>query len=211
MDLKAYIIDQADQLFCQYGFKSVTMDDIAKQLGISKKTIYQNFSDKDELVNILIEDRLSKHSCLMIDANKTSKNAIDEVFFMMRRMNESLASLNPKLFYDLKKYHPKAWINFSEFRRKAIYESIHKNLTRGIKEGVYRDDIHVDVLTQLRLDQMDLIFKQHDQYTMNKYTLGEIMVLLAEHFLYGICTPSGHRKIDAHRLKNQKLNVTQCN
>ncbi|RZL39733.1 MAG: TetR/AcrR family transcriptional regulator, partial [Pedobacter sp.] len=58
MEVKDYIITEADKLFCQYGFKSVTMDDIAKHLGVSKKTIYQNFKDKNELINILIRDRI---------------------------------------------------------------------------------------------------------------------------------------------------------
>lgn len=202
MDLKAYIIQEADLLFCQYGFKSVTMDDIAKKLGMSKKTIYQHFSDKDELVNILIKEKLEMHDCVMKNAHQDARNAVDEIFYMLQSMNDTVASMNPKLFYDLQKYHTKAWIYFRDFRKKAIYEAIQANLRRGIEEGVYRPEINVEILTQLRLDQIDLIFSQNDQYTMNKYNLGEIMVELSEHFLYGVCSEKGIKAIKKNKEKN---------
>lgn len=188
-------------LFCQYGFKSVTMDDISKKLGMSKKTIYQHFSDKDELVTILIKEKLDVHNCVMKNANDNSNDAVDEIFFTLESMNESLASMNPKLFYDLKKYHTKAWIYFREFKKKTIYQTINNNLLRGVEEGVYRPEINVEILTQLRLDQVDLIFSQHDEYTMNKYNISEIIVELSEHFLYGLCTDKGRVSIKRNKEK----------
>ena len=188
-------------LFCQYGFKSVTMDDISKKLGMSKKTIYQHFSDKDELVTILIKEKLEVHNCVMKNANDNSNDAVDEIFFTLESMNESLASMNPKLFYDLQKYHTKAWIFFREFKRKSIYQTINNNLLRGVEEGVYRPEINVEILTQLRLDQIDLIFSQHDEYTMNKYNISEIIVELSEHFLYGLCTDKGRISIKRNKEK----------
>ncbi|MEE1945852.1 TetR/AcrR family transcriptional regulator [Pedobacter sp. KR3-3] len=201
MEVREYIIAEADKLFCQFGFKSVTMDDIAKHLGMSKKTIYRHFSDKDELVTILISEKISTQDCMAKDTAENSENAIDEIFFAINSTNEMLANMNPKLFYDLQKYHPKAWMIFREFKEKTLRETIYRNLERGIKEGLYRDDINTDILTQLRLDQVDLIFSQHDQYTMNKYNLAQIMVELTEHFLYGVCSLTGLGHIYASKLK----------
>ena len=191
MEVKEYIVDEADKLFCQYGFKSVTMDDIAKHLGMSKKTIYQHFSDKDELVNILINDKLQNQECSMDFCAKSAENAVHEMFLAIVNINEMLSSMNPMLFYDLQKYHHKAWLIFKEFKEQNLGKCILVNLERGINEGLYREELNLEIITQMRLDQIDLIFNQHGQYNMNKYNLAQIMAEITEHFLYGICNTNG--------------------
>jgi len=199
LDVKEYIIAESDKLFCQYGFKSVTMDDIAKQLGMSKKTIYSHFSDKNEIVNIVIEIKLNSQKCLIRDTIECAENAVHEVFFAVTNMKEQLSNMNPTLFYDLQKYHPKAWIYFKDFREKHLFTTIHENLIRGINEGYYRDDIKTDILTQMRLEQIDLIFSNSSGYTNGKYGLAQVMAELTEHFLYGICTLKGHKLINKYK------------
>lgn len=191
MEVREYIIEEADKLFCQYGFKSVTMDDIAKHLGMSKKTIYQHFSDKDELVTILIADKLNTQNCEMKQHSQKAENAVHEIFLAIEDMNDLLSSMNPKLFYDLQKYHSKAWLRFREFKEKTLGDSILNNLDRGISEGVYRKDINKDILTRMRLEQVDLLFNQHDHYTQNKYTIAQVIIEITQHFLYGVCNDKG--------------------
>lgn len=191
MEVKEYIVEEADKLFCQYGFKSVTMDDIAKHLGMSKKTIYQHFSDKDELVNILIEEKLTKQDCANLEFVDKAEDAVHEIFFALESMHELLGNMNPKLFYDLQKYHPKAWLFFKNFKEKSMGSAIFTNLERGIAEGVYRTGINKAILTQLRLDHVELIFNSHDHYTANKYSIAQVMIEITEHFLYGICNEKG--------------------
>lgn len=202
MEVKDYIIQESDKLFCQYGFKSVTMDDIAKHLGMSKKTIYQHFKDKDELVNILIKDKLTTQDCTMDFSAKNAKDAVEEIFFAIGNMHELLTGMNPKLFYDLQKYHPKAWLYFKNFREKKLGKVISENLERGIKEGFYRKEINIDILTQMRLAQVDIIFNQHDHYTTNKYTIAQVMIELTEHFLHGICNQKGTEQINQYQQKS---------
>ena len=206
LDLKSYIIEESDKLFCQYGFKSVTMDDIAKHLGMSKKTIYQHFSDKDELVNILIESRLNNQDCVIHESAEKAKDAVHELLLTLATMNESLGNLNPKMFYDLQKYHPKAWLYFKNFKEKSLGSAILANLERGITEGIYRAEINKDILTQLRLDHVELIFNRHDHYTANKYNIAQVMIEITEHFLYGICNQKGLALIATYKeeLKNNK-------
>ncbi|RZL36796.1 MAG: TetR/AcrR family transcriptional regulator [Pedobacter sp.] len=191
MEVKEYIVEEADKLFCQYGFKSVTMDDIAKHLGMSKKTIYQHFSDKDELVTILINEKLNNQECTMDFCAKNAENAVQEIFFVIVNIHEMLSSMNAILFYDLQKYHPKAWLTFKEFKEQNLGKCIMVNLDRGISEGVYRAELNTEIITQMRLDQVDLIFNQHGQYNMNKYNLAQVMAEITEHFLYGICNHNG--------------------
>ena len=199
MELKEYIITESDKLFCQFGFKRVTIDDIARHLGMSKKTIYTHFSDKNEIVNIVIEIKLNSQKCLIRANVDTAENAVHEVFFAVTNMKELLSNMNPTLFYDLQKYHPQAWIYFKEFREKHLYSTIYDNLIRGMKEGYYREDIKPDILTQMRLEQIDLIFNSSSDYTNGKYGIAQVMAELTEHFLYGICTLKGHKLINKYK------------
>ena len=203
LDLKKYIIEESDKLFCQYGFKSVTMDDIVKHLGMSKKTIYQNFADKNELVDILIADKLGNQSCKMNDCAKNTKNAIHEIFLTIADIKELMGALNPKLFYDLQKYHPKAWLKFRNFKEKNLLITIHNNLKRGIEEGLYRSEINVDILSQLRLDHSSIVFQEHDHYTMNKYNIAQVIIEIIEHFLYGISNEKGLALIATYKKELQ--------
>lgn len=206
MEVKEYIVTEADKLFCQFGFKSVTMDDIAKHLGMSKKTIYQHFIDKDELVNILIKEKLVSQDCAMENCASAAENAVQELFFAISNVHELLTSMNPKLFYDLQKYHPKAWLAFKNFKEKNLGECIRLNLERGIREGLYRKELNTDIITQMRLEQVDLLFNQHHHYTMNKYNIAQVMVEITVHFLYGICNLKGLEEIN----KYNKQQLTQA-
>jgi AcrR family transcriptional regulator len=199
LELREYIISESDKLFCQYGFKSVTMDDIDRHLGMSKKTIYTHFSDKNEIVNIVIDSKLNCQKCLIKGSIDTAENAVHEVFFAVTNMKELLSNMNPTLFYDLQKYHPQAWLYFKDFRENHLYATIYDNLLRGIQEGYYRGDIKPDILTQMRLEQIDLIFSGNSAYTSGKYGIARVMTELTEHFLYGICTLKGHKLINKYK------------
>jgi TetR/AcrR family transcriptional regulator, cholesterol catabolism regulator len=208
LEIKDYIINGADKLFCQYGFKSVTMDDIAKHLGISKKTIYQNFKDKNELINILIRDRIVNQDLQMNKCLTASENAVQEVYFGMQDMDYFLATMNPMLFYDLQKYHQEAWLKFMAFKEKEIGKKIMENLERGKQEGLYRDDINSEIITRMRLDQVDVVFTQNGNYDTNKNSLSNIMVEITRHFLFGICNNEGIKlihKYDKEILQKQEL------
>ncbi|WP_461788266.1 TetR/AcrR family transcriptional regulator [Pedobacter sp.] len=206
MEIKDYIIDGADKLFCQYGFKSVTMDDIAKNLGVSKKTIYQNFKDKNELINILIRDRIVNQDLQMNKCVVESENAVQEVFIGMQDMDFFLATMNPMLFYDLQKYHQEAWLNFIAFKEKEIGKTVAQNLQRGIAEGFYREELNVEIITRMRLNQIDTIFTQNNLYDTTKYSLANIMVEITRHFLFGICNNEGLKLIHKYdqELKEQE-------
>jgi AcrR family transcriptional regulator len=199
LEPKEYIISEADKLFSKYGFKSVTMDDIAKHLGMSKKTIYQHFSDKDELVNIVISAKIASHECTITEGFNNAKNAVEEVFFAITSMNETLNAMNARLFYDLQKYHPKAWLHFNTFKQNKLRETIANNLKRGVEEGFFRKDLNLEIITQMRLDQVDIIFNPSYQYDNSKHSLAQIMTEITTHFLYGVCSLEGLKYIDTYK------------
>jgi hypothetical protein len=148
---------------------------------------------------VVIENKLNFQKYLIKEGAEKAENAVHEIFFAVTNMKELLSNMNPNLFYDLQKYHPQAWLNFKNFRQKNVYETIYNNLLRGIKEAYYRSDIKCDILTQMRLEQIDLIFSNSSEYTNGRYGIAQVMAELTEHFLYGICTLKGHKLINKYK------------
>ncbi|HET6992823.1 MAG TPA: TetR/AcrR family transcriptional regulator, partial [Bacteroidia bacterium] len=124
MDNKERILLAAYELFFRYGIKSVTMDDIAKHLSMSKKTIYQYFRDKDEVVHTLMERSLQKDQDDFATIAKNAPNVVEEVFIMMKKMNDIFSTINPNIFYDLRKYHPQTWDLFHKFRTEFVVKMV---------------------------------------------------------------------------------------
>lgn len=204
LEVKNYIIEEADKLFCKFGFKSVTMDDIAKHLGMSKKTIYQHFSDKSELVNLLISEKIALQGCAMEDCCIAADNAVHEIFIAIGTIHELLSNMNPKLFYDLQKYHTKAWLMFKEFREQHLATKIAQNLDRGTAEGLFRPGLNKHIITQMRLEQVDIIFNRNENFTANSYSISQVMAEVTEHYLYGICNTKGLELINYYKSQPKK-------
>ncbi|MDF3077379.1 MAG: TetR/AcrR family transcriptional regulator [Sphingobacteriaceae bacterium] len=173
------------------------MDDIAKHLGISKKTFYLHFKDKGELVFTMIKNRMELQSCMMDESSKKADNAIHESFIAVTQIQGLLSNLNPMLFYDLKKYHPEAWALFKAFKEKGMIEVISNNILRGIREGYYRENLNIEILAKLRVEQVDSVLFQNS--FGSKFSLLEAMTEATEHFLYGLCTLKGHELINKYK------------
>jgi AcrR family transcriptional regulator len=201
MEPKERILEKSNELFSRYGIRSVSMDDIAAQLGMSKKTLYQYFTDKDELVNAVFENHFNDSKIKCTDCAKKGENAIHEVFLSFDMTQELLATMNPSLLFDMKKYHPSAYKRFDEFRNGFLYKTIRTNLERGIKEELYRDDIDTDVLTRYRLYSIILSFNP-DVFPNNKNNIMHIEQQIMDVFLYGMATPKGQKLIQKY--KNQR-------
>ncbi len=199
-NIKEFILEEAEKLFMKYGTKSITMDDVAKQLGMSKKTIYANFKDKDELVTNLVIKMMHKDECNMEERTKLSENAVDEIFLMMDFLKQMLSNINPIIFYDLQKYHNKAYKIMMDFHQNHIYDHVKICLERGVSENVFREDINTEILSQARVAQINWIFES-DLIRSGKYSLYEVIQELTTHFLFGICTLSGHILINNYTNK----------
>jgi len=201
MDPKERILVKSHELFNRYGIRSVSMDDIAAQLGMSKKTLYQYYTDKDELVNAVFDIVLQSNKTQCIECSKKGENAIHEVFLSFDMVEEMLANMNPSVLFDMEKYHPSAFKNFEDFRKGFLYKQIKNNLERGIKEELYREEIDTDVLSRYRLHSVLLSFNP-DVFPSNKTNLVYIEQQLLECFLYGLATPKGQKLIQKY--KNQR-------
>lgn len=203
MDVRERIQLKADELFRRYGIRSITMDDIAQHLSISKKTIYQFFADKNELVLEVMKREITETEKICGDYHSQATNAIEEVFMTMDYIDQVFLNLNPSLFFDMAKFHPQSWAMFMEHKDKFLIETVRKNLVRGIEEALYRPEIDVDVLARFRMESAYMIFNL-EAFPPSKYNLGRVSHELIEHFLYGIVLPRGYKLIEKY--KNERTN-----
>src|SRR5688500_17937825 len=122
----------ADELFMRYGLRSVSMDDIARHLGVSKKTIYQHFADKDEMVATVAKGHMERQRDQFDEIAKRSKNAVEELISISFCLKETMKNINPSLLFDMQKYHQKAWNEWLSFKQKFIRQNIVRSLKQGI-------------------------------------------------------------------------------
>jgi AcrR family transcriptional regulator len=201
MEAKERILIKAHELFNRYGIRSVSMDDIATQLGMSKKTLYQYYIDKDELVNAVFDAMFAANKAQCSECRKQGENTIHEVFLSFDSVQEMLANMNPAVLFDMKKYHPVAYKKFQDFQNNFLSKMIRENLQRGVEEELYRPDIDADILTRYRLHSIMLSFDP-DIFPPNKNNIVHIEQQLMEHFLYGLATVKGQKLIQKY--KNQR-------
>jgi len=198
MEPRERILKGAEELFFGNGIKSITMDDIAKHLGISKKTIYLSFADKDEIVHTLMKEALKADTEMFDEISKSAENFVAEVFMMMKQMNSILTKVNPSVFFELQKYYPNTWKLFSDFKIECVCRHVEVALEKGIKQGIVRADLNPKLLSRLRMEEVELGFDP-EVFPPDKFKVLEVQVALLEHFLYGVCTLRGHKLINKYK------------
>jgi len=196
--MKKRILAAGQELFLRYGIRSISMDDIARHLSISKKTIYQSYRDKDELVHELMKEKLKEDEKEFESFEKGSANVIDEVFNIMKHMGKVIGQVNPSVFYDLQKYYPNTWKLFKEFKEEFILKMVENTLVRGVKQGLIRPEINVKVLSRMRMEQIEMGFNPA-VFPPDKFQIIDVQLSMIDHFLYGICTLKGHKLINKHK------------
>ncbi len=203
MEPKDRISQKALELFLGYGIRSISMDDIATKLGISKKTIYQYYSGKDELVDEVVEGHIKEIQCDCINCRKEARDAVHEIFITMDRIIEQFRNMNPMLLYDMEKFHFKAYQHFLAHKTQFLHGIIKKNIEWGIKEELYRTDLNIDVLTKYRLESMTMGFNIV-LFPPGKYNLADVTQIIIEHYVYGLATIKGHKLIQKYNKERQK-------
>jgi AcrR family transcriptional regulator len=209
VEVKDRILAKAADLFMRYGIKSITMDEIASTLGISKKTIYQFFTDKDDLVFAVIGQEINENEMECVQFREEAENAVHEIFLAVEDLDELLRSTNPLVLYDLEKYHPRAFQKIKDFKYQFLQKATVENLRRGIEEGCYRSDLHKDIVAKSRIEAAFLVFNP-DLFPHSKYSMAEVNYELAILFLHGVVTEKGKQLIEQYtNERNKKLSHGQ--
>ena len=187
----------------QTGVKHVTMDDLATQLGISKKTIYQYYKDKDALVSSVVENELANHALICNQSMQAADNAVHEIFLLMTVIQEMFNRMNPLALFEIEKYYPLAFEKIKNHKDDFIFSMISKNLEKGIAEGLYRKDVDVTILSKYRLETSLIPFNIH-VFHPSKFDMLKVNLQIIEHFVYGVATLEGHKLMDEYKLTNSK-------
>lgn len=194
------VINGSEELFLHAGIKSVTMDDIAHHLGISKKTIYQFFNDKNELVNALISKRLQEDRDQLKALISSSGNMMAELVSMTKGAEEIFSRINPIVVHDLQKYYPDAWLRFQRFKAEFLVSTLEDLLKKGIQQGYIRPDIDVSIMAKMRVNQIELGFNT-TIFPPAEFNIWKVQHQFLEHFNYGICTVKGIKVLNQYKNK----------
>lgn len=205
MEHKERILYKAHELFNRYGFKRVTMDEIALKTGMSKKTIYQSFVNKDEIVDAVVEDLLNKSMYTCEQNVAKAENAIHEIFLNTQMSQEMMREMNPIVYEDMEKFFPTVFAKFFHYKNNYIFEKVQKNIKRGVEEGLFREELHVDIITNFRIATLFIPFSQ-DIFPYGKYNLAEVETETLELYLYGIATNEGQKLIKKYKQERIKNN-----
>ena len=189
---KQEFLQKVFKLYHKYGIKSVTMDDVARELGISKKTLYEWVKDKHELVEQVID--YSQHCKEQEEHLNAQKSALDKVFSVYAFVATILKDFNPSVAYDLKKYYPDLFEKKQKEQRTKMLEGMRQNLTLGIKEGVYRKDLNVDLISRLHLLNIESI-RDNDVFESTIPTI-ELFREMFKFYLRAIANPDKLDLID---------------
>ena len=184
------ILGASAELFSQYGFKTITMDDIARRAGISKKTLYQQFANKEEVVNesvVWYKDQMTQN-CGATLAN--AENAIEAMVLMMAFFDNMNKRINPMAMFEMQRFFPEAFKTFRTMLEDRDVVMIRGNIEQGIKEGLYREEINADLLARYRLET-SLLILQPNLLVNDRNSLLSVALEIGEHFLYGIMTVKG--------------------
>jgi AcrR family transcriptional regulator len=198
MDIKERITTTALDLFFRFGVRSITMDDVAKHLSISKKTIYQYFKDKDDLVASATDFHMQKEEAILREIADNAIDPVDEVLKISEHLKQVLEGVNPSLLFDIQKFHPKAWKKFQEHKANCIISSLVSNMKKGIDKGLYRSDIDVEIMSILRMEEIQMPFNP-TIFPASRFKVEKVQIQFIEHFLYGICTLKGHKLINKYK------------
>lgn len=205
MEARERILVKAHELFTRYGFRRVTMDEIAMKTGMSKKTIYQSFENKDEIVNAVVEAHINKSCSVCEQHTIKADNAVHEIFLNIETIQEMVGEMNPTVFEELEKYFPTVFVKLFQHKNDYLSKKVKDNLLSGIKEGYYRKDLNVDIITRLRIETVFLPFRQ-DVFPYGKFSMADVQKEILEHYLYGLCTAEGQKLIKKYENLRTKNN-----
>lgn len=195
MEVAENILYKAGELFHKYGIRSISMDEIARELGISKKTIYQYYKDKDDIVYRVIQRKIETEKVEFNAIYESSEDAIDELIRISYCLRNNLNKINPSLLFDIQKYHPRSWDLWIDFKNNFIKNNVLKSIERGKEEGFFRPQIDAEILATFRIEQVQISFDDKI-FPRDKFDFTEVQMTLFDHFVHGLLTVKGQEIYD---------------
>lgn len=177
------------------------MDDVAREVSVSKKTIYQHFNHKDDLVTEAARNYLTGEMKEVSEITEQAADALEELFLLSRCIRQNISRVNPSLLYDLQKYHPEAWEVFKDYKDNFIMGKVMSNLIRGKKENLYRAEINEKILSIMRVEQVQLIFDER-AFPKSDFDFVDVQVQIFDHFIHGLLSDNGRKYYKEYQKKH---------
>lgn len=181
----------------RYGIKSVTMDDIAREMGISKKTLYQYVENKSDLIGQIFQEKIKNEKQCMADIREAATDAVDEILRIARYVIQELRQMSPTVMYDLRKYYRDTWRQMEALHQRHIYQLIRENLERGQAEGLYRENIDVDIIAKLYVAKTPLVVDE-DIFPTREYNVEKLFEEYMMYHIHGIASAEGLALLALH-------------
>jgi AcrR family transcriptional regulator len=183
-------LKRVEDLFLRLGIKSITMDDVARELGISKKTLYTFVESKDDLVKKMLEHYISQEKRGCEAMFHSAKNAIEEMFLVIEHNTQQMAQMKANVIHDLQKYHRDSWDMMRDYQQGFLYQIVRNNLERGVREGLYRDNFDIEIVTRFHIASSFQLFDE-TIFPQNTFKRDEIFKEYLLHYLHGILSEKG--------------------
>lgn len=196
------IITAARELFMKYGFRSVSMDDVCRAIGISKKTLYEHIDTKDRLIELTLDSHLEDEEKMLNEIEADTDDALDIMFRISHFIVELVRQTNPRVSYDLNKYYHHIYQKWEKEHGMRIYERLKVNLESGQKQGYYRENMNNEIVARLYAGKVRMIFDE-SMFPTSEFDQATVV---REHFIYhlhGILTPKGLKKLNEQDLLNK--------
>lgn len=193
--MREKILEKSNELFLNLGFKSVTMDEIASSLGVSKKTIYKYFKNKTELVDAVTLHMFNTICCGIDGICELNLNPIDELFSIKRLVMANLKDEKSSPQYQLQKYYPKIYASLKQKQFHIMQDCVINNLKKGIETNIYRENIDLEFISRIYFNGL-LGIKDKDLFPLNNYSMNTLMNYYLEYHLRGICTEKGTQQLE---------------
>ncbi len=193
MEIKlSQILDKAEKLFMQKGIRNITMDDISRELGMSKKTLYLYIEDKSDLLMKIMENIIKQDTDYFNRIDRENENPIDELFETSKYISERLKQVHPSIHYEIMRYYPEVWKVYNDHKVDFAQKSVKANLIKGIKSGYYRQNINPDILARIYISRMDLCF-DGEVFPGNEFNFVEVYNEMLYYHIRGVASLKGNQ------------------
>lgn len=192
-------------LFLKYGFKSLGVDDIARELGISKKTLYKEFKDKNDIIDQVVTAMINEEessTCMVADE---SENAIDEIIQLAKMISTKFKDVHPSVIFELKKYYPVIGKKFENHKQENVYSCMHQNLKRGIEEDLYRSNLNINIIASLFINKIEMIMNR-DFVGGDEFSFEQVYLEMMRYHIRGIANEKGRVYLKG-RINKEKIDL----
>ena len=189
------ILEKVAALYMRYGIKSITMDDVARELGMSKKTLYQYVENKNDLVEKVVDYVINLKECDFKKIDDIEMNAVEKLIEVNMHIVTSMKDYNPATEYDLKKYYPELYAKMHSVRRQRMYDSILANIKKGKEEGLYREELNEEIIARMQVSRF-LTMHEDELLSKNDIQRSEFIHELFIYHIRGIANEKGLKVLE---------------